>query len=272
LNAPDDVKMQAIDKLMADKLVEFISEKPNMMFIHFDDIDHNGHCCIWGQEEYYEATKRTDMSMQKIFDALRRNNMFDDTAIFLTADHGGLFHSHGQFMQAAMYVPILARGAGIKVNTRLSNYVALKDIAPTALHVLGVPKGEFMVGRVVTEALVDEDCIVLPETEELVKTKPANVNHWSNSMETPQVECHSSDVSSSSSSSSGGTSSIVMFIFGFAVALAVMFASLLGFFITNRLRLGKRDYSSIDHEKKGVVRDVQMTNYDDGIVRFDISS
>ena len=130
-DAPDDRYMEFVDKLMAEKLVEYIDAlRPTMMFVHFDDIDHNGHCCEWGSDAYYNATKRTDVHIHNIFKALQRNGMWESTAVIITADHGGIRFGHGQFMQAAMFVPILLRGAGVRENFRITRYTSTSSLPP----------------------------------------------------------------------------------------------------------------------------------------------
>ena len=74
----------------------------------------------------------------------------DDTKTFFSANH----KLHGIF---------LAHGPGIKKNQKIEN-AKIYDLAPTILHLFGLPIPNDMDGRVLTE-LFEED-------SELIKRKP----------------------------------------------------------------------------------------------------
>ena len=76
---------------------------------------------------------------------LARLGLKDDTALLVTSDHGEGLGDHGETLhgffvyETTLRVPFLVRGPGIRPGTRLSGTVALADVFPTALEVLGLP-------------------------------------------------------------------------------------------------------------------------------------
>jgi arylsulfatase A-like enzyme/Flp pilus assembly protein TadD len=76
---------------------------------------------------------------------LVRLGMRDDTALVVTSDHGEGLGDHGETLhgffvyETTLRVPFLVRGPGIAPGTRLSGTVALADVFPTALEMLGLP-------------------------------------------------------------------------------------------------------------------------------------
>merc|ERR1711918_278734 len=108
-------------------------------------------------------------------------------------------------------------------------YTSLRDIAPTAMHLLGLEAGEYMVGRVVTEALIDGDCKPLsgrPTTTTTTMTDAAMTTI--------------SPLPESPESGSGG-GGVVQFVFGFVSCAAVVLTSTVALLVTKRiLRKGGR--------------------------------
>jgi len=143
------------DDATAAAMVKFILQyQPNMMFIHFDEVDETGHQHGWGSPEYYNATRNADYRIGLLLDALRNAGIRNSTLVIVTADHGGYRKGHGLFDQCNMYIPGIFNGPGVMQGynlTTLGTYISDKDFAPTALFAMGLHPGKFMVGRIVTE-------------------------------------------------------------------------------------------------------------------------
>jgi choline-sulfatase len=77
--------------------------------------------------------------------ALARLGVKADTALLVTSDHGEGLGDHGETLhgffvyETTLRVPFLVRGPGVRPGTRLSGTVALADVFPTALDLLGLP-------------------------------------------------------------------------------------------------------------------------------------
>lgn len=98
-------------------------------------------------KKYYAAITGIDEHFGKIIDYLKTNNLFENTIIIVTSDHGEMLCSHGLWskhvwFEEAVSVPfMLAHGAKYrdrKITTPLSGV----DIAPTILSLLDldIPK------------------------------------------------------------------------------------------------------------------------------------
>lgn len=98
------------------------------------------------QDPYDGEIAYTDSAMGKLFSTLRSRNLFDNTLIVITADHGEAFGEHGErhhgvfLYDETIHVPLLVKmpkqlSAGVTVDTR----ARLVDIAPTMLQVADLP-------------------------------------------------------------------------------------------------------------------------------------
>eukprot|EP00667_Euglena_gracilis_P016017 EG_transcript_16705 len=147
------------DQLVAQRMAQLIEqERPQLMFVHFDDIDEAGHASHWGSPKYYAAAKAVDSYIGMLLLALERAGIINDTLILVTADHGGWRNTHGQPTQACVYIPAVFAGPGIAASpTPLPAFIASQDFAPTVLHALGLGRGRSMRGRALTELFGSPD-------------------------------------------------------------------------------------------------------------------
>ncbi len=89
--------------------------------------------------QYDGEIRCTDGYLKKLFDRLRALNLWDDTAIILTADHGEQFFEHGYLGHKyglyveSLHVPLLVKLPGQKVARRDARTVSLIDLFPTVL-------------------------------------------------------------------------------------------------------------------------------------------
>ena len=94
----------------------------------------------------------TDHHIGMVLDRLRDLDLFDDTLIILTADHGEGFGDHGtvghddMLYRELLDVPLLVKYPGRQPDT-VTGPVALVDIYPTILRELGLPSLDGMAGR-----------------------------------------------------------------------------------------------------------------------------
>jgi hypothetical protein len=96
----------------------------------------------------YDAQIRyTDEALIKpIVDFLKAKNLFDETMIILTADHGEQFEEHGAWghmndlYEESLHVPLLIKfPKGRFTGARIQSPVRLTDIAPTICDAYGLP-------------------------------------------------------------------------------------------------------------------------------------
>lgn len=108
--------------------------------------------------QYIEALydgqiKYVDKNIEKIITALKENNIYNNTVIILTADHGEEFFDHNNFghghslYNEVLHIPLIISGSEIR-NTVINDYVSLIDLYPSILAIAGIEKnrGLFLQG------------------------------------------------------------------------------------------------------------------------------
>jgi hypothetical protein len=87
----------------------------NYSFVHFADPDKAGHTYNWGSANYNTAVKTVDGYLGQIFSDIAGNALLaGNTAIILTADHGGTGTGHGDPALALDYtIPFMVWGPGV---------------------------------------------------------------------------------------------------------------------------------------------------------------
>lgn len=90
---------------------------------------------------YDAETHFTDRELGRLLDELRSRDLYEDTLVIVTSDHGEAFGEHGGFGHyKALYeelvrVPLIVRVPG-EASTTVDKQVGLVDIAPTILDYL----------------------------------------------------------------------------------------------------------------------------------------
>ncbi len=132
----------------------WLEKKPELLFLHLDDVDHAGHNKGWWTEDYYAALTIVDALIGNVVDAVERAGLEADTAILVTADHGGLAKSHGGMSTEHVEIPWILAGPGVEKGRELKRPVDTFDTATTVVKLLGGKPHSCWIGKVVTEALV----------------------------------------------------------------------------------------------------------------------
>ncbi len=79
------------DSNVGTKAIELLDKykgKPFFFFVHFAEVDHQGHKFGENSKEYDEALKSGDHWTGKIVEKLKELGLYDKTLIYVTADHG----------------------------------------------------------------------------------------------------------------------------------------------------------------------------------------
>ena len=130
--------------------------KPQLLFVHFPEVDNFGHAKGWGSREQLAAIERTDTQLGELFAAMERAGVRKSTFIIITADHGGAGLSHGPEDPRSRYIPWIASGPGVKPQfdlTQIGNLeVNTEDTAATACYVLGLRIPPYFDGKPVLAA------------------------------------------------------------------------------------------------------------------------
>lgn len=112
------------------KLLEKYKDRPFFFFVHFASVDHNGHRFGENSKEYNDALISNDEWTGRIIAKLKELGLYDQTLIYVTADHGfdegATRHSYAPYVFLGTNDPLVQR-EGMR-----------QDIAPTILARFGV--------------------------------------------------------------------------------------------------------------------------------------
>ena len=111
--------------------------------------------------ELYDAELAyNDREIGKLVEKLKSLDLYDDTTIFVTADHGEEFGEHDAsrhgktLYQQVLHIPGVLKLPGSRLAGRRSQALASNiDVAPTLLEIAGVPAPEEFQGRSLLEVL-----------------------------------------------------------------------------------------------------------------------
>jgi hypothetical protein len=136
----------------AKRVIEVIKQdKPNFLFVHFDEVDHAGHRNSWKSPEYYAAVKEVDQLIGEIIQALQDAGIYKKTIFIMTADHGGTGTKHGGESMEELEIPLILHGPGIR-HTEIKSAVNTYDLAPTLAWIFGLKPPVCWIGKPVAEA------------------------------------------------------------------------------------------------------------------------
>jgi predicted AlkP superfamily pyrophosphatase or phosphodiesterase len=128
------------------------NERPTVLFVHFDDVDHAGHAFGWKSPQYFKAVDMIDTLIGDLLAAVDAAGMTRRTTVLITADHGGVGTKHGGPTIAELEIPWILWGAGVVRGRELAQPVNTFDTAPTVLRALGIRPPSVWIGRAVEEA------------------------------------------------------------------------------------------------------------------------
>jgi len=126
------------DKNVGEKTLELLErykDKHFFFFVHFGDIDHNGHKFGENSKQYNDAFISADFWLGKIVDKLRQLGIYNNTLIYITADHG--FDEGKKKHTDAPYVFLATNDKEVKYSGTRA------DITPTIYDRLGIDIKKF---------------------------------------------------------------------------------------------------------------------------------
>jgi arylsulfatase A-like enzyme len=103
---------------------------------------HNERRRLVGRDLYDAEVRTTDEGLEQLFATMRELDLFDDTLIALTSDHGEEFDEHGLFehgfsiYQAEVFVPLVLHGPGVSAQ-RVAEPVSTVHLPATLLDLAG---------------------------------------------------------------------------------------------------------------------------------------
>ncbi len=138
-------------------------QRPHLLFLHLTETDHAGHGHGWGNDaegippspEYLQALQNIDQRLGQLVAELKRLNLWAQTLLLITTDHGGIDQKHGGNSPDETTIPWIASGGLARKNSelRLERTVRIFDTAATALAALDLPIPTDWDGKPVWQAL-----------------------------------------------------------------------------------------------------------------------
>ncbi|MBQ6049055.1 MAG: alkaline phosphatase [Bacteroidaceae bacterium] len=133
------IKGSNVERDTPDEAAKYIKEKkPDLFFIHIDQVDHAGHHDGHHTSKYFDCVNRVDSQIGQIVQAVKDAGIYDDTIIILTSDHGGVGTGHGGNHPDELTVPVVYCGKGVKKNYEIPDVVMQFDVASTIADIFGI--------------------------------------------------------------------------------------------------------------------------------------
>jgi predicted AlkP superfamily pyrophosphatase or phosphodiesterase len=127
-----------------------IEDRPTLLFIHVDNVDHAGHQVGWFSSGYFQAVRDADHALGLVLAGIEKAGLRAESTVLVVADHGGHDTKHGAMQQSDIQVPWIAAGPGIPANREIMAPISVVQTAPTIAAWLGIQAAECWVGRPVT--------------------------------------------------------------------------------------------------------------------------
>ncbi|MGH9868231.1 MAG: sulfatase-like hydrolase/transferase [Candidatus Polarisedimenticolia bacterium] len=144
--------------------VESEKEHPFFLWMHLFDPHHpydppGADLNSPVEPRYDDEIAFADKHLGRFFDALKAMDLWDDTLVIVSGDHGESLGDHeeayhGIFTyESTMHIPFIVRLPGAPRGRRVADQVSLVDIAPTILQALGKPVPPEMQGVSLVDAV-----------------------------------------------------------------------------------------------------------------------
>ncbi len=140
---PSDVGRAAADY--------FLANHPGVLLVHFAEPDLTGHKFGWLSPAQFQIIWETDQALTPLLEAVHQSNLYDQTLIIVTTDHGGHHLIHGTDLPEDMTIPWIASGRQVKRGYQIRARVHTYDTAATVLYALGLPVPSSWDGHPLTE-------------------------------------------------------------------------------------------------------------------------
>lgn len=115
---------------------------------------------------YYALTSEIDHQIGRLLTYLKDNNLYDNTVIIFSADHGESLGIHGGLMDKSIFmydeilkVPLIIKSTGHNTSKHDERFANTCDLYSTILELSGLPRGEVQRdGKSLVPIMEDEVC------------------------------------------------------------------------------------------------------------------
>ena len=126
--------------------------RPHVMLAHISEPDTLGHAEGWMSFGYLQALRRAVGGIGTLRQALRDAGIEAQTAVIVTADHGGIERDHRVLAPEVLTIPWIALGSGIRRDVLIERPIMVYDTAATVLYALGLTAPSGWDGKPVVDA------------------------------------------------------------------------------------------------------------------------
>ena len=126
------------DDLLSQAAADYVREaKPTVLLTWLSECDEAGHTYEYGKKEHLAQITTEDGYIGRIIDAYEEAGILDDTLFIVTTDHGGLWKSHGGWLDEEKYIMYAVRGKTVIPHGTVED-IAIRDTAAIVLYALGL--------------------------------------------------------------------------------------------------------------------------------------
>ena len=134
-------------------VVRYIREaKPNFLFVHLDHVDGVGHKAGHGTVPYFASVELADSLVGAMIQAYKDAEIYEETVVMLSSDHGGINFGHGGETAEETAIPFIIYGKGVKQGHQIFLPVNQYDNPATALFAMGLDQPDVWIGRAIKSA------------------------------------------------------------------------------------------------------------------------
>jgi predicted AlkP superfamily pyrophosphatase or phosphodiesterase len=152
-DVPDKIGMgKGADATFAMAMEYLTSERPALMFLHLDLMDHAGHTEGFESPAYAQALAHCDDLLGEMMRRLRESGMLASTIVLISSDHGGIGKRHGGSSMTELEIPWMIRGPGVAVGREIAEPIDTFDTASTIAFIYGLKQPACWIGRPVLAA------------------------------------------------------------------------------------------------------------------------
>jgi len=121
--------------------------------IHLREPDSVGHEYEWMSDEYFAAVSHADTAIGKIVEEIELSTNTNNTAMIITADHGGSGNNHGEDLTENRIIPWIVILPELQQSIVIHSSIKTYDTMPTILSLLEIKINGTLRGVVPQEVL-----------------------------------------------------------------------------------------------------------------------
>ena len=119
------------ERYVADVVGLVADHRPDVLFWHIGRTDKVGHATGWGSPEQIVAIEEADAALGRVLAAYESAGLTGETAVIVSADHGGRGRVHGADDPMSRYIPWVVAGPGVRRGVDLTSLVAPVQVRRT---------------------------------------------------------------------------------------------------------------------------------------------